>query len=73
MTTVTRDPTAPDRQRRMRERRSRGFFMIGVEVSENDLKMLSERGYLEVDPAHAEKAQISYAIGQLLDHFNPLH
>ncbi len=35
--------------------------------------MLAEQGYLEGAPAHAEKAQIAYAIGQLLDHFNPLH
>ncbi len=70
---ITRDRTASDRQRRMRERRFRGFFIVGVEVCKSDLEMLAERGFLDGDPAHADKAQISYAIGQLLDHFNPLH
>ncbi len=70
---VTRDRTAAERTRRMRERRFRGFFIVGVEVCRSDVKMLAEHGYLEVEPAHAEKAQIAYAIGQLLDHFNPLH
>ncbi len=73
MTTVTRDPTAASRARRMRERRFRGFFIVGVEVCKSDVLMLAERGYLDAEPAHAEKAQIAYAIGQLLDHFNPLH
>ncbi len=73
MTIVTRDPTAASRARRMRERRSRGFSIVRVEFCKSDVEMLAERGYLEGDPAHANKAQISYAIGQLLDHFNPLH
>ncbi len=73
MTAVTRDPTAASRARRMRERRARGFFIVGVEVCKSDVEMLAEHGYLEGDPAHANKAHISYAIGQLLDHFNPLH
>ncbi len=73
MTTVTRDPTAASRARRMRERRSRGFSIVGVEVCKTDVKMLAERGFLDVDPTQADKAQIAYAIGQLLDHFNPLH
>ena len=69
MKTVTRDPTASDRQRRMRERRSRGFSTVGVEVCRRDVKMLAKRGFLDGDPAQAEKVQIAYAIGQLLDHF----
>ncbi len=73
MTTVTRDPTAASRARRMRERRSRGFFIVGVEVCKSDVEMLAERGYLEGGTAQDDKAQIAYAIGQLLDHFNPLH
>ncbi len=73
MTTATRDRTAAKRTRRMRERRFRGFFIVRVEVCKSDVEMLSAQGYLDVDPAHADKAQISYAIGQLLDHFNPLH
>ena len=62
MTTVTRDPTAASRARRMRERRSRGFFIVGVEVCNSDVEMLSGHGYLEVNPARAEKEQISGAI-----------
>ncbi len=73
MTTVTRDPTAASRARRMRERRFRGFFIVGVEVCRSDLEMLCERGYLEGDPTQVDKEQIAYAIGQLLDRFNPLH
>ncbi len=75
MTTAaaTRDRTAAERTRRMRERRFRGFFMIRVEVCKSDVKMLSEQGYLDAEPEHADNGQISYAIGQLLDHFNPLH
>ncbi len=72
MTAATRDRTAAERTRRMRERRSRGFSIVGVEVCRSDLEMLAERGFLDVDPAQAEKVQIAYAIGQLLDHFNPL-
>ena len=49
MTIVTRDKTASVRQRRMRDRRSRGFFIVGVEVCRSDLEMLCERGYLEGD------------------------
>ena len=70
--TLTRDPTAAERARRMRERRFRGFFIVGIEVCRSDLEMLCERGYLEGDPAHADKAQISGAIGRLLDHINPV-
>ena len=74
MTTAaaTRDRTAAERTRHMRERRFRGFFIVGVEVCKSDLEMLCERGYLEGDPAHADKAQISGAIGRLLDHINPV-
>ncbi len=57
----------------MRERRSRGFSIVGVEVCKSDVEMLSEHGYLDGDPTQADKEQIAYAIGQLLDHFNPLH
>ncbi len=73
MTTVTRDPTAASRARRMRERRFRGFFIVRVEFCKSDVEMLAEHGYLEGDPTQADKEQIAYAIGQLLDHFNPLH
>ena len=38
-----------------------------------NVEMLAEQGYLDGDPVHADKEQIAYAIGQLLDHFNPLH
>ena len=54
MTTAaaTRDRTAAERTRRMRERRLRGFFIVGVEVCKSDLEMLSEEG----DPAHADQS-----------------
>ncbi len=73
MTIVTRDKTASVRQRRMRERRSRGFFMIGVEVCNGDLKRLAKHGYLDVEPGQVDREQIANAIGKMLDNFDQLH
>ncbi len=71
--TLTRDRTASDRQRRMRERRFRGFFIVGVEVCNGDLKRLAKHGYLDVEPGQVDREQISYAIGKMLDNFDQLH
>ena len=73
MTAVTRDPTAASRARRMRERQSRGFFIVRVEVCRSDVKKLVERGFLDGDPTQADKEQIAHAIGEMLDKINPLH
>ena len=73
MTAATRDRTAAERTRRMRERRFRGFFIVGVEVCKSDVKKLAENGFLGGDPTQADKEQIAYAIGEMLDKINPLH
>ena len=71
--TLTRDPTAASRARRMRERRSRGFFIVGVEVCDGDLKRLAKHGYLDVEPGQVDREQIANAIGKMLDNFDQLH
>ncbi len=73
MKTATRDRTAAERARRMRERRFRGFFIVGVEVCTSDVKRLAKHGDLDVEPGQVDREQIANAIGKMLDNIDQLH